>query len=59
MKESCGTESQIDDKSVPGDPGGETTVEKATNNQGTVFNISFIKGDGNPDDYYVLYERSS
>ena len=35
VKESCGTENQTDDKSVPGDPGGETTVEKATNNQGT------------------------
>ena len=39
VKESCGNENQTDDKSVPGDPGGET-VEKATNNQGTLLNIS-------------------
>ena len=40
VKESCGTEKQTEDKSVPGDPGGETGG-KATNNQGTLFNISF------------------
>ena len=43
VKESCGTENQTDDKSVPGDPGGET-VEKATNNQGTLLNISNGRG---------------
>ena len=43
VKESCGIENETDDKSVPGDPGGET-VEKATNNQGTLFNISNGRG---------------
>ena len=44
VKESCATENQTDDKSVPGDPGGEATVEKATNNQGTLINISMSRG---------------